>query len=142
MVQAFLHSGLCHQPQSLSFRIVAHFAGRVEIHGCLVFSRVCRPMRQAVVIGIAGSGKIHPGSTDLLRQKECLGSASTVMVANLSVVERERDFTGVEGAGTAVQHWSPPRVYIRVCRRATQSSLPDSLLKRRATKGSGGNDGI
>ncbi len=64
---AQFHSGLCHQPQSLSFRIVAHFAGRVEIHGCPVFSRVCRPMRQAVVIRIPGSGKVHPGSTDLLR---------------------------------------------------------------------------
>lgn len=61
------HSGLCHQPQTFSFRIVAHFAGRVEIHGCLVFSRVCRPMRQAVVIGIPVSGKVHPGSTDLFR---------------------------------------------------------------------------
>jgi hypothetical protein len=65
--QTFPHSRLCHQPQSLSFRIVAHFAGRVEIHGCPVFSRVCRPMRQAVVIRIPGSGKAHPGSTKLLR---------------------------------------------------------------------------
>ena len=64
------------------------------------------------------------------------------MVANLSIVERERDFTGVEGTGAIVQHGRPPRIYIRVCRRATQSSLPDSLLERRAAKGSGGNDGI
>src|SRR6266436_5268420 len=64
------------------------------------------------------------------------------MVANLSVVERERDFAGVEGTGAIVQHGRPPRIYIRVCRRATQSSLPDSLLERRAAKGSGGNDGI
>src|SRR6266699_670239 len=64
------------------------------------------------------------------------------MVANFSIVERERDFTGVEGTGAIVQHGRPPRIYIRVCRRATQSSLPDSLLERRAAKGSGGNDGI
>src|SRR5260370_39494392 len=64
------------------------------------------------------------------------------MVANFSIVERERDFTGVEGTGAIVQHGRPPRIYIRVCRRATQSSLLDSLLERRAAKGSGGNDGI
>src|SRR6266849_5397875 len=64
------------------------------------------------------------------------------MVANLSVVERERDFTGVEGTGAIVQHGRPPRIYIRVCRRATQSSLPDSLLERSTAKGRGGNDGI
>src|ERR1700747_510609 len=96
------HSGLCDQPQSFSFGVVAHCAGRVKVHGCPLFRSVCGPMRQAVEIGIAGSGKIHPSSTDLLRQNECLGSASTVMVANRSVVERERDFTGVERAGTAV----------------------------------------
>src|SRR6202521_4637659 len=64
------------------------------------------------------------------------------MVAKFSIVERERDFTGVEGTGAIVQHGRPPRIYIRVCRRATQSSLPDSLLERRAAKGSGCNDGI
>src|ERR1700692_1947177 len=64
------------------------------------------------------------------------------MVANFSIVERERNFTSVEGTGAIVQHRGPPRIYIRVCRRATQSSLPDSLLERGAAKGSGGNDGI
>src|SRR6266446_719317 len=64
------------------------------------------------------------------------------MVANFSIVERERDFTGVEGTGAIVQHGRPPRIYIRVCRRATQSSLPDSLLERSTAKGSGGNEGI
>src|SRR5260370_13722610 len=64
------------------------------------------------------------------------------MVANLSIVERERDFTGVEGTGAIVQHGRPPRIYIRVCRRATQSSLPDSLLERRTAEGGGGNGGI
>src|SRR6266571_2478184 len=64
------------------------------------------------------------------------------VVANLSIVERERDFTGVEGNGAIVQHGRPPRIYIRVCRRATQGSLPDSLLEGRTAKGSGGNDGI
>src|SRR6202790_1187094 len=64
------------------------------------------------------------------------------MIANFSIVEGECDFTGVEGAGTAVQYRRPPRIYIRVCRRATQSSLPDSLLERSTAKGSGGNDGI
>src|SRR5258708_6138604 len=58
------------------------------------------------------------------------------MVANLSIVERERDFTGVEGTGAIVQHGRPPRIYIRVCRRATQSSLPDSLLERRTAAAS------
>src|SRR6266705_5998392 len=66
----------------------------------------------------------------------------TIMVANFSIVERERDFTGVEGTGAIVQHGRPPRIYIRVCRRATQSRLPDSLLERSTAKGSGGNDGI
>src|ERR1700682_6096464 len=64
------------------------------------------------------------------------------MVANFSIVECERDFTGVEGTGAIVQHGRPPRIYIRVCWRATQSSLPNSLLERRAAKGRGGNDGI
>src|SRR5260370_42306890 len=63
------------------------------------------------------------------------------MVANFSIVERERDFTGVEGTGAIVQHGRPPRIYIRICRRATQSSLPDSLLERNTAKGRGGNDG-
>src|SRR6266851_1405016 len=35
-----------------------------------------------------------------------------------------------------------PTINVRVRRRATQSSLPDSLLERSTTKGSGGNDGI
>jgi hypothetical protein len=55
------------QPQSFSFRIVADIARRVKINGCAVFGRVCGPMRQAIVIRIPGSGKSHPGSTDLLR---------------------------------------------------------------------------
>ena len=61
------HSGLCDQPQSFSFGVVAHCAGRVKVHRCPLFRSVCGPMRQAVVIRIASSGKIHPGSTDLLR---------------------------------------------------------------------------
>src|SRR6266478_2384000 len=64
------------------------------------------------------------------------------MVANFSIVERERDFTGVERAGAIVQHGRPPRIYVRVFRRATQSSLPDSLLECSTAKGSGGNEGI
>ena len=61
------HSGLCDQPQSFSFGVVAHCAGRVKVHRCPLFRSVCGPMWQAVVIRIAGSGKIHPSSTDLLR---------------------------------------------------------------------------
>src|ERR1700674_4631751 len=64
------------------------------------------------------------------------------MVANFSIVERERDFTGVERTGAIVQHRRPPGIYIRVCRRATQSSSPYGLLERRTAKGSGGNGGI
>ena len=56
-----------HQPQSFSFRIVAHMAGRVEVHSCTVFRSEYGPMRQAVVIGVPSSGKIHPSSTDLPR---------------------------------------------------------------------------
>src|SRR5436190_1491458 len=64
------------------------------------------------------------------------------MVANFSIVERERDFTGVERTGAIVQHRRSPRINVRVCRRATQSSLPDSLLERSTAKRSGGNEGI
>src|SRR5882762_9881411 len=64
------------------------------------------------------------------------------MVANFSIVEGEGDFTGVEGTGAIVQHGRPPRINIRVCRRATQSSLPGSLLERSTAKWSGGNQGI
>src|SRR5713226_485541 len=64
------------------------------------------------------------------------------MVANLSIVERERDFTGVEGTGAIVQHGRPPRIYVGVCRRAAQSSLPESLLEGRTAKRRGSNDGI
>src|SRR6266436_3292761 len=64
------------------------------------------------------------------------------MVANLSVVERERDFTCVEGTGAIVQDGRPPGIYIRVCRRATQSSLPDGLLERSTAKGSRRNECI
>src|SRR5712692_5364706 len=64
------------------------------------------------------------------------------MVANLSIVERKRDFTGVEGTGAIVQYGRPPRIYIRVCRRATQSSLPAGLLEGRTAKRSGSNDRI
>src|SRR5438477_6914707 len=61
------HSGLCDQSQSFSFGVVAHCAGRVKVHRCPLLRSVCGPMRQAVVIRTAGSGKIYPGSTDLLR---------------------------------------------------------------------------
>src|SRR6476660_7629113 len=64
------------------------------------------------------------------------------MVAKFSIVERERNLTGVEGTWAIVQHGRPPRIYIRICRRASQSSLPDSLLERSTAKGGGGNDGI
>src|SRR2546421_6510773 len=64
------------------------------------------------------------------------------MVANFSIVERKRDFTGVEGTGAIVQHGRPPRIYVRVCRRATQSRLPPSLFERSTAKGSGSNDDI
>src|SRR6266849_3779113 len=61
------------------------------------------------------------------------------MVANFSIVERECDFTGVEGTGAIFQHGRPPRIYIRVRRRATQSSLPGGLLEGRPAKGIGSN---
>src|SRR6266481_6820260 len=64
------------------------------------------------------------------------------MVANFSIVERERDFAGVEGTGAIVQHGRPPRIYVRVCWRATQSSLPAGLLEGRTAKRSRSNDGI
>src|SRR6266851_3682768 len=64
------------------------------------------------------------------------------MVANFSIVERECDFTGVEGTGAIVQHGGPPGIYIRVCWSATQSSLPAGLLERRAAKRRGSNSGI
>src|SRR2546421_2429765 len=60
------YSGLCEQPQSFSFGVVAHCAGRIKVHRCPLFRSVCGPMRQAVVIRIARSGKINPVSTDLL----------------------------------------------------------------------------
>src|SRR4029077_777766 len=136
-MSTMFHSGLCDQPQPFSFRVVAHCAWRVKVHGCPLFRSVRGPMRQAVVIRIAGSGKIHPSSTDLLRENECLGSASTVMVANFSIVEGERDFTGVERTGAIVQHGRPPGIYVRVGRRAAQNSLPESLLEGRTPKGRG-----
>ena len=83
---------LCDQPQSFSLGVIAHCAGRVKVHRCPLFRSVCGPMRQSVMIRIAGSGKIHPGSTDLLGENEGLGSASAVMIANFSIVEGERDF--------------------------------------------------
>src|ERR1700757_807072 len=116
-------SQLCDQSQSFFFGVVAYCAGRVKVHGCPLFRSVCGPMRQAVVIGIAGSGKIHPSSTDLLRQNECRGIAPTIVVANFGIVECECDFTGVEGTGAIVQHGRPPGIYVRVCWRSAQSSL-------------------
>src|SRR6266849_7826861 len=64
------------------------------------------------------------------------------MVANFSIVERECDFTGVEGTRTIVQHGRPPRIYVRICWRAAQRSLPAGLLERRTAKRRGSNDGI
>src|ERR1700757_4264925 len=64
------------------------------------------------------------------------------MVANFSIVECECDFTGVEGTGAIVQHGRPPRIYVRVCRGATQSSLPAGLRESRTAKGRGSNGGI
>src|SRR5579864_1752139 len=64
------------------------------------------------------------------------------MVANFSIVEGECDFTGVEGTGAVVQHGRPPRIYIRVRRCATQSSLPSGLLEGRPAKGTGSNGRI
>jgi hypothetical protein len=66
-VVTMFHSGLCDQPQSFSFGAVAHCAGRIKVHRCPLFRSVCGPMRQPAVIRIAGSGEIHPSSTDLLR---------------------------------------------------------------------------
>ena len=56
------------------------------------------------------------------------------MVANSSIVERERYFCGVKRTGAIVQHGRPPRIYIRVCWRASQSGLPAGLLEGRTTK--------
>src|ERR1700730_15319853 len=64
------------------------------------------------------------------------------MVANFSIVERERDFTGVEGTGAIVQHGRPPGIYVSVRRSTTQSSLPAGLLESRTAKRRGTNDGI
>src|ERR1700730_6046322 len=64
------------------------------------------------------------------------------MVANFGIVERERDFTSVEGTEAIVQHGRPPGIYIRVRRRATQGSLPESLLKSGTAKGRGSNGRI
>src|SRR6266853_5822447 len=64
------------------------------------------------------------------------------MVANFSIVERECDFTGVEGTRAIVQHGRPPRIYIRVCRRVTQGSLPSGLLEGWPAKGRGSNGRI
>src|SRR5678816_2546802 len=64
------------------------------------------------------------------------------MVANFSVVERERDFTGVEGTGTIVQHGRTPGIYVGVRRSATQSSLLAGLLEGRTAKRGGSNSGI
>ena len=52
------------------------------------------------------------------------------MVANFSIVECERDFTGVEGTGAIVQYGRPPTIYVRVCRRGGQCSLPGGLFER------------
>src|ERR1700675_4682758 len=64
------------------------------------------------------------------------------MVANFSIVERERNFAGVEGTGAIVQHGRPPRINVRICRRATQSSLSERLLESRTAKGRGSNGRI
>src|SRR6202158_3859366 len=64
------------------------------------------------------------------------------MVANFGIVERERDFTRVEGTEAIVQHGRTPGIYVRVCRRAAQSSLPASLLEGRTAKRRGSNGGI
>src|SRR5260370_39444296 len=63
-----------------------------------------------------------------------------LVVANFSIVERERDFTSVEWAGTVVQYWSLPREDIRVRRRGAQGSLPYGLFERRAANLRGGSD--
>src|SRR5260370_36478671 len=64
------------------------------------------------------------------------------MIANFSIGESECYFCGVKRPGTAIQYRRAPTINVRVRRRATQSSLPDSLLERSTAKGSGGNDGI
>src|ERR1700720_584627 len=102
-VVAMFNSRLCNQPQSFSFGVVAHCAGRVKVHRCPLLRSVCGPMWQAVVIRISCSGKIHPGSTDLLRQKKCLSGASAVMITNVSIVESECEFCGVKWTRAAIQ---------------------------------------
>src|SRR5260370_20802295 len=101
-IRALRNSSRCNQTQSLSLRVVAYFAVSVEVHGCPVFSRVCGPMRQAVVIGISAARKIRPGGADPLRQSKCLRSASAVMVTDFCIVECERNFTSMERTGAGI----------------------------------------
>jgi hypothetical protein len=90
------------------FRLrVAHFAARTVVHGSSLLSRARGPMRQAVVIRISASSEIHPSCTDLFRQSKCLGRARTALFANFSIVERERDFAGMEWTGASVRAQSP-----------------------------------
>ena len=90
------NSGLSNQPQSFSFRIIAHFAGGVEIHGSARARGICGPLRQAAVIWISGPREIHPCGADLLGQSKGIRRTRTVMVADFGIVEGKRDFASME----------------------------------------------
>src|SRR5271168_1583683 len=97
-------SGLGNQFQSFSFRIITHFAGRVEVHSGARIPGVGRPMRQAAVIGISGPREIHPGRADLLRQSKRLRRTRTVVSADFGIVEGKGNFARVKGTGAIIQY--------------------------------------
>jgi hypothetical protein len=117
------HSGLGNQPQSFSLRIVAHFAGRVEVHGGARVRGVCGPMRQAAVIRISGPREIHPCRADLLRQNKGFRRTRTVVVTDFGIVEGERNFTRMEGTGAIIQYGCPPSINISVRGRGCRYSF-------------------
>ena len=98
MIRQSSRSGLSRNQtlNAFSFRIVAHFAGRVEVHGCARARGVCGPMRQAAVIWISGAREIHPCGADLLGQNKCIRRTGAVVVANFGIVECKRDFASME----------------------------------------------
>src|SRR5580704_5874718 len=105
--------------QPLSFGIIPHFARRIETHRCAGIGRICWPVRQTAVVGVPSPRETHPRRAHLFRQYKGAQITGTVVIAKLGIVEHERDFSSVEGAGTIIQYRSPPGIDISVCRRRT-----------------------
>jgi hypothetical protein len=84
-------------------------------------------MRHAAVIGISSPRETRPRSAHLPRQNESARIASAVVVAEVGIVEGERNLSRVECTRTVIQCGGPPRINVSVRRRRSLRGFPGCL---------------